>query len=70
MEQMLIDTDAAAQLLDISPRLLRNLVAHSAIPVIRVGRLVRFSPFALQEWIAARTTWPAEPVTGAGAPDV
>lgn len=50
---LLVDTAEAARLLNISSRLLRQLEARGELPSVRIGRLVRFSPAALEEWIAA-----------------
>jgi len=52
---LLVDTPAAAKLLDISERMLRQLEARGEIPSCRIGRLVRFSPMALEEWILSRS---------------
>jgi hypothetical protein len=54
-EPLLVDTAAAAGMLDISPRMLRQLEARGEILSCRIGRLVRYSPAALEVWILSRS---------------
>lgn len=46
----LLDWDAAAQRLGITRRHLRALRERREIPVVKVGRLVRFDPDDLDIW--------------------
>lgn len=50
---LLVDAKAAATMLAISPRTLWHLTKRSALPHRRIGRLVRYAPDELQEWVAA-----------------
>ena len=50
-QPLLVDTPAAAKLLDISERMLRQLESRGQIPSCRIGRLVRYSPEALSDWV-------------------
>ena len=59
--RLLIDGREAAKLLSISPRKLQQLVAARAIPFIRVGRLVRFAPESLRQWVRKYQAQPVEP---------
>ena len=47
----LLRSDAAARLLAISPRTLWTLAKEDEIPVVRIGRSVRFDPADLQDYI-------------------
>jgi len=51
---LLIDSRAAALALSISARTLWELTARGELQVVRVGRLVRFSPADLATFVAAR----------------
>jgi excisionase family DNA binding protein len=48
----LLTPSEAAAVLRISPRLLWSLTKSSEIPCIRIRSAVRYSPAALQQWIA------------------
>lgn len=48
---MLLTEDEAAVLLGVKPRLLRDLRAQRRIGFIRVGRLVRYRPTDLEDFI-------------------
>ena len=51
----LLTAREAADTLGVSVRLLRDLTRpHGDLPVIRLGRLVRYRPEALRGWAAAR----------------
>ncbi len=47
----LLDIDAVAEQLNTSVRHLRRLVQERRIPVVRVGRLIRFDPDDLEVWL-------------------
>jgi excisionase family DNA binding protein len=49
----------AAEYLSISKQSVRRLVIHRTIPAIRIGRLLRVDPAALDEFICRKTV-PAE----------
>jgi excisionase family DNA binding protein len=55
----LVATPEAAQLLDISERTLRQMVARHEVPFLRIGRRVTFSVAALEQWVAERLEQPA-----------
>lgn len=54
----LIDVETAAERCGVSPRQIRNLVYKRQIPFVKIGRLVRFHPLALDQWIADNTYTP------------
>ncbi len=45
------DVEDVARELNCSPRHVRRLVAENSIPYSRVGRLVRFLPSKVREWL-------------------
>lgn len=47
----LLDIDAVAVQLSTSVRHIRRLVHEHRIPVVRVGRLIRFDPIDLDAWL-------------------
>ncbi len=47
----LLRSDEAAKLLAISPRTLWSLADEGEIPVVRIGRSVRYDPADLQDYI-------------------
>ena len=47
----LLDIDAVAEMLNTSVRHIRRLVQERRIPVVRVGRLIRFDPLDLDGWL-------------------
>src|SRR5262245_50004485 len=54
IQRILWTAAEAAMALRISRRLLWTKTKIGEIPCIRIGRAVRYSPAALQEWIASR----------------
>jgi excisionase family DNA binding protein len=50
---LLIDLPTAAAMLSISERTLHSKVKAGAVPFVRIGSRVLFSPPALQSWIEA-----------------
>jgi excisionase family DNA binding protein len=53
LEQLLTISEAAA-LLRLHERTIRRMVAARAMPCVRLGRQLRFSPYALSRWLQAR----------------
>jgi len=51
MERKLLDARGVASMLGVSLRWVYVMAKAGRLPVGRVGRLVRFSPAALQRWI-------------------
>ena len=51
---LLLDAHAAANALAIGERTLARLTAAGQIPVVQIGRLVRFDPHDLTAWIESR----------------
>jgi len=51
----LLDIKEAAERLGTTERHMRALIANRKIAYIKVGRLIRFDPSALDEWIKANT---------------
>jgi excisionase family DNA binding protein len=49
----LFTIDEAAELLNVSPRTVRRLVASGALPVHRLGRLVRIADIDIAAFLAA-----------------
>lgn len=47
----LLDTEAVAKALGVTPRHVRRLVSERRIPFVKVGRFVRFEPGALDVWL-------------------
>jgi excisionase family DNA binding protein len=47
----LLDVDAVAEALGVTPRHIRRLVAERRIPFFKVGKFVRFDPGALDLWL-------------------
>lgn len=54
MKRMLT-VDEAADLLQLTPGGVRQMVFRRTIPNTKVGRLVRFDPADLEKWIRDRT---------------
>ena len=52
---LLLTARQAAQVLGISPRTLFSLTKNGDLPVVRFGRLVRYSPNDLRDWIESHT---------------
>jgi len=57
----LIDIGAAAECLGTTERHMRALIADRKIAYIKVGRLIRFDPKSLDEWIEANTIMAVTP---------
>jgi excisionase family DNA binding protein len=56
MPQPLLDPTQAAERLGITERHLRLLLERREIPFVKVGRLNRFDPDDLEQWIADNRT--------------
>ncbi|MHC4520305.1 MAG: helix-turn-helix domain-containing protein [Planctomycetota bacterium] len=50
-EPLLLSPREAARALRISERTLFSLTKNGDVPCVRIGRLVRYAPSALQDWI-------------------
>jgi excisionase family DNA binding protein len=50
----LLSIDQLAQRLGITVRHVRRLVADKRVPYYKVGRLVRFDPAEITDWLATR----------------
>lgn len=50
-EKLLLTPEEAAERLGISPRQVYRLIAEKRIRTVKIGRLRRLSPIALQEFI-------------------
>jgi hypothetical protein len=61
MEQLLNDVQAA-KLLGISPMTLRKDRCYHTleIPIIRIGKSIRYHPSQLMEWVTQQATKPAK----------
>ena len=47
----LLDIDAVAEQLAVTPRHIRRLVAERRIPYLKVGRFIRFDPAEVATWL-------------------
>ena len=57
----LLDINEAADRLGTTERHMRALIADRKIAYIKVGRLIRFDPKSLDEWIEANTIMAVTP---------
>jgi excisionase family DNA binding protein len=48
----LIDCNRAARFLGVHPRTLQRMVHRGEISAVRVGKLYRFVPAAIQDWVS------------------
>jgi excisionase family DNA binding protein len=53
LERLLTISEACA-LLRLHERTIRRMVASRRMPCVRLGRQLRFSPYALSRWLQAR----------------
>jgi excisionase family DNA binding protein len=51
LRRPLLDTEAVATALCVTPRHIQRLVTERRIPHIKVGRFVRFDPDELKSWL-------------------
>ena len=54
-DRTLIDKNAVAERLATTVRHVEELVKYRRIPFVKVGRLLRFDPDAIEEWIVENT---------------
>ena len=54
----LMTTDEVADLLNVRPSTIRKWVHLEQIPVVRLGRAVRFRADALEKWVNERSQQP------------
>ncbi|MCZ6799423.1 MAG: helix-turn-helix domain-containing protein [Nitrospirae bacterium] len=54
----LLTIQQAAQITGVSITTLYKWVSHRKIPYIKMGRLVKFDPSKLEEWIKQQTVMP------------
>ncbi len=47
----LVDVNAAAEALCVTPRFIRRLVAEQRIPFLKIGKFIRFDPNELADWL-------------------
>jgi excisionase family DNA binding protein len=47
----LLNIDAVAERLAVTPRHIRRLVAERRIPYLKVGRFIRFDPAEVESWL-------------------
>ena len=55
---MLLDVSAAAELLGVTERFVRRLVAERRIPFYKVGKFIRFRSTDVADWVDARRIEP------------
>ena len=54
----LLDIEAVASWLGISPHTLYKMVSQRRIPYVKVGSRVKFDPLKLEDWIKQQTVMP------------
>lgn len=47
----MIDVDAAAERLNVTPRFVRRLVTERRVPYFKVGKFIRFDSAELDSWL-------------------
>ena len=52
----LIDAEAAAKRLGVTAETVRRMYRDDELPGVKVGRLLRFDPRDLEEWVARQKT--------------
>jgi excisionase family DNA binding protein len=68
LDEPLIDVEAAAELLCVRPSWVRDAVRAERLPVIRVGRHMRFTKQMLEDWAARHRIENAQPSRFVRAP--
>lgn len=58
----LIDVDAAADRLSVTPRFVRRLVNERRVPHYKVGKFIRFDIAELDQWLQERYVKPTNPI--------
>ena len=61
----LLDVDALAERLGVTPRFVRRLVHERRVPVLKIGKFVRFDPREIEGWIDAARQPPIDSVKSA-----
>jgi excisionase family DNA binding protein len=64
----LLDIDAVAEALGVTPRHVQRLVSERRIPFLKVGRFVRFDPGALNMWLDQQRVEPVRSTPRAYTP--
>jgi excisionase family DNA binding protein len=64
----LLDTEAVAEVLGVTPRHIRRLVTERRIPFLKVGRFIRFDAAALNVWLDEQRVEPVRPAPRDYAP--
>ena len=54
-DPILINTAAAAKMLSVSPRTLWNWTASGEIQCVRKGKVLRYDPEVLRQWVSAHS---------------
>jgi excisionase family DNA binding protein len=54
----LLDVSDAAELLGVTERFVRRLVAERRIPFYKIGKFIRFKPTDVVDWVDARRIEP------------
>ena len=49
--RVLIDVAALAELLGVTQRFVRRLIAEDRVPFLKIGKFVRFDPREIDQWI-------------------
>jgi excisionase family DNA binding protein len=57
-DKLLLSPVEAARRLGIGRSKIYELAADGALPVVRIGKLIKFSPEGLRQWIEANQTTP------------
>jgi excisionase family DNA binding protein len=60
VEPVLLKTEQAARMLSLGRTKIYELIAAGELPVVRIGRCVRISTVALQEWVDLQVARAAE----------
>ncbi len=68
--RVLIDVDAAAVRLSVTPRFVRRLVTERRIPYFKVGKFIRFDPLELDLWLDNCRVEPYQNVMDLAAPSL
>lgn len=60
VNRLLVSTEDAASLLDLSYYTTSKLIRDGVIPCVRIGKVIRVPLRALEEWIERNTTYGGE----------
>lgn len=58
----LLNVDEIAQYIGLSAHTVYTMVSQRRIPFTKIGRLTKFDPQAIDEWIAKHTVSPMKPL--------